>query len=83
MKIKYTETYEEYICGVCGYKHMIKYLSHPNRYAIDPGYGKKPFIKSENQFIYQTEFDYSPSRLNKASVYACPECGCIQIDTNI
>ena len=78
MKIEYTKTYEEYICGVCGYKHMIKYSNHPNRYDIDPGYGKKPFKKSENQFIYQTEFD----SLNKVSVYACPECGVLQINTN-
>jgi hypothetical protein len=51
MKIKYTKTYEGYICGVCGYKHMIKYPDHPDRYSVDPGHGKKPFKKSETPFI--------------------------------
>ena len=82
MKIKYNETYEEYICGVCGYKHMIKYPSHPDRYSIDSGYGKKPFKKSETPFICSENDDIGYGCIEKCHIYACPECGTLQINTN-
>ena len=85
MKINYTETYEEHICGVCGYKHMIKYSNHPDRYSVDPGYGKKPFKEGETQFIFNTgngEEDYRPNVLVKKNIYACPKCGTLQINTD-
>ena len=82
MKIKYTETYEEYTCGVCGYKHMIKYSSHPDRYSVDPGYGKEPFKKSETPFICSENDGGYYERIEKYPIYACPECGVLQINTN-
>ena len=70
-------------CSMCGYMHKIKHYDHPTLYEIDPGFGKEPFMKSENQFIYQNEYGFGPSKLIKKDVYACPKCGAIQVEFEI
>ena len=84
MKIDYNweEKYTTYTCTVCGYKHMEKHYGHPDPYTTEPGYGKVPFAKGLNKFFYEEEQDYGPNCTIEATVYACPKCGALQIETS-
>ena len=83
MKIEYNweEKYTTYTCAVCGYKHMEKHYDHPDPYTIDPGFGKKPFKQGLNKFIYMQEQSYGPDCTIQETVYACPKCGVLQIES--
>ena len=71
-------------CSVCGYKHKQKYThNHPDPYTIDPGFGKEPFKAGVNKFIYMQEQSYGPDCTIQETVYACPRCGVLQIESEV
>lgn len=74
MKIKYAEdySYELMTCSCCNYS--------VKKYRGTVGYGNEPMIEGTAEFLYEEQVDYAPNRLVKKTVYACPKCGCLQID---
>ena len=82
MKIKYENNYKLSICSICNYKHIERY-SYKEPIEIDlndlENLGKEPFLENINPFIYEEMIDYAPSRTKKHTIYACPQCGVLQI----
>ena len=81
MKITYESDYIVRVCSSCGYKHKEKHTMGPDRYVVDPGFGKKEFILGETQFIFEADADYGPRVLRRKNVYACPNCGILQVES--
>ena len=80
MKIIWEKNCIIYECSVCSYKYKEKNSSDPNRFKIDDGFGKEPFLEGIHQFIHEEKRDYGPSVNIKKNVYVCPKCGVMQIN---
>ena len=86
MRQHYDESLNAFIrrCPHCGYQHIepfcIDKLSDEEREYMYRHTGDKPFIEGVAKFMHKVEHSYAPSTIEEKTVYACPNCGILQIN---
>ena len=85
MNVKYDHDnkFVTYECPVCKYTHK-EYYSSKTSYTDEDklNYGRDPFIEGEVKFIHTESVDYAPDRVRQRTVYVCPRCGVMQLNTD-
>lgn len=71
---------------ICGYtRHEdweIAYENDPELKAkLIAENGEEDFIRVNGNFTCTTERDYAPDYIREISVYACPKCGTLRVET--
>lgn len=83
IKYDHDNKFALYECPVCGYTHKEYYASKTSYTDADKEkYGKEPFIEGEVKFIHMESVDYAPDRVRQRTVYVCPKCGVLQLDSS-
>ena len=64
---------------ICGYEHETEWNSK-QRYN-ETIKGDEKFTEIKGTFLVKTEYDYSAPDIRQISLYACPKCGTVRINT--